>query len=243
MIRVAICNRVREQCQVVEKEVQSYFKGNGEDVSCTIYTNTFQLLGDMEKEISIDIILLDIGVDGVSGLDAVREMRNHKWKSEIIFLADTPKLAVEAFALKAAYYLTKPFTQKNLKKALDAAMARIKQYHSRKMIFHLVGNAIQVEEVHHIVCLESNGHIQTVYLADGSSLQVRQSLANLQYELEKMAPGQFVSPSKGYLVNQNAIHVIKSDYIELKGKTIPLVKRKYRLFLQNYLQFIFEGNN
>ena len=44
--------------------------------------------------------------------------------------------------------------------------------------------------------------------------------------LESMAPGQFVSPGKGYIVNQSAIRVIKSDYIEIQEHKIPLAKRK-----------------
>lgn len=57
--------------------------------------------------------------------------------------------------------------------------------------------------------------------------------------LESMAPGQFVSSGKGYIVNQSAIRVIKSDYIEIQGHKIPLAKRKYRQFQENYLKFIF----
>lgn len=56
--------------------------------------------------------------------------------------------------------------------------------------------------------------------------------------LESMAPGQFVSPGKGYIVNQSAIRVIKSDYM-IQGHKIPLAKRKYRQFQENYLKFIF----
>ena len=44
---------------------------------------------------------------------------------------------------------------------------------------------------------------------------------------------------RAYIVNQSAIRVIKSDYIEIQGYKIPLAKRKYRQFQENYLKFIF----
>lgn len=239
MICAAICDKEKEQCQAIEKRVQAYFFQNSEDVKCSVYTNTFKLLGDMEKGRNFDVILINTSMDRVSGIEAMKEMRRRKWDVEFIFLTGSPRFAVEAFALKAAYYLVKPFTKQAFDKAMDAVMIRIQQYHSRKVVFHLPGNGIQVEEIHHISYLESNGHVQVVHLADGSLIKVRQSLASLQRMLDRVAAGQFVSPSKGYIVNQAAIHVIKSDYIEIRGERIPLVKRRYRIFLQDYLNFIF----
>ena len=57
--------------------------------------------------------------------------------------------------------------------------------------------------------------------------------------LDKVAPGQFASPNKGYLVNLGAIHLIKAEYVELAGHQIPLGKRKYRDFQELYFQFMF----
>ena len=102
----------------------------------------------------------------------------------------------------------------------------------KKVIFRLVGGGIQVEEINHILFVESNGHVQQVHTVDGSMLAMLQTF-------ETLAPGQFVSPGKGYIVNQSAIHIIKSEYIEVKGHKIPLAKRKYRQFQEDYFKFIF----
>lgn len=91
----------------------------------------------------------------------------------------------------------------------------------RKVIFRLVGGGIQVEEINHILFVESDGHVQQVHTIDGSILETRQSLSALLQTFESIVPGQFVSPGKGYIVNQSAIHIIKSDYIEIKGYKIP----------------------
>ena len=109
----------------------------------------------------------------------------------------------------------------------------------KKVIFRLVGGGIQVEEINHILFVESNGHVQQVHTADGSMLVTRQSLLAMLQTFETLAPGQFVSPGKGYIVNQSAIHIIKSEYIEVKGHKIPLAKRKYRQFQEDYFKFIF----
>lgn len=109
----------------------------------------------------------------------------------------------------------------------------------KKVIFRLVGGGIQVEEINHILFVESNGHVQQVHAVGGSMLETRQSLLAMLQTFETLAPGQFVSPGKGYIVNQSAIHIIKSKYIEVKGHKIPLPKRKYRQFQEDYFKFIF----
>ena len=185
------------------------------------------------------IALLDICMPGLLGTDIAAEMRKQKSRAEIIFLSTSEEFAVEAFAVRAAHYLVKPFTQKEFDQAMDRVMESIRQRHSGKMIFRLVGGGIQVEEVNAILYVESNGHIQQVHTADHSLLETRQSLASLLDTLDAIAPGQFVSPGKGYIVNQSAIRVIKSDYIEIQGHKIPLAKRKYRQFQESYLKFIF----
>ena len=135
----------------------------------------------------------------------------------------------------------KPFTQAQFNKSLERALGFIRQRNSAKVIFRLVGGGVRVEEIAQILFLESHGHVMEVFLADGSTLETRKSAQDMKADLDKIAPGQFVSPNKGYLVNLAAIHMIKTDYVEIQGHQIPLGKRKYRDFQEQYFQFMFAG--
>lgn len=131
------------------------------------------------------------------------------------------------------------YAYNNAMNFVDAVEER-KDFDSKKIIFRLVGGGIQVEEVNNLLFVESNGHVQQVHTYDGSMLETRQYLSALLQTFESIVPGQFVSPGKGYIVNQSAIHIIKSEYIEVKGHKIPLAKRKYRQFQEDYFKFIFQ---
>lgn len=207
MVRIAICDDLQEQLDIIQKAVQQYFHDKKEPTEVFTYNNAMDFVDAFEKEGNFDIVLL--------GTDIAAEMRKQKSRAEIVFLSTSEEFAVEAFAVRAAHYLVKPFTQKEFDQAMDRVMESIRQRHSGKMIFRLVGGGIQVEEVNAILYVESNGHIQKVYTADHSLLETRQSLASLLDALDAIAPGQFVSPGKSYIVNQSAIRVIKSDYIEI----------------------------
>lgn len=112
------------------------------------------------------------------------------------------------------------YAYNNAMNFVDAVEER-KDFDSKKIIFRLVGGGIQVEEVNHLLFVESNGHVQQVHTYDGSMLETRQSLSALLQTFESIVPGQFVSPGKGYIVNQSAIHIIKSEYIEVKAQNPP----------------------
>lgn len=178
-------------------------------------------------------------VPGILGTEVARELRKYNSVTEIIFLTTSDEFAVDAFAVKATDYLLKPFTQSQFDKAMDRAISFIRQRNSAKIVLRLVGGGICIEEIAQILYFENSGHILRVHLADGTVLETRKSGQEMKDALDKIAPGQFASPNKGYLVNLAAVHMIKSDYVEIAGQEIPLGKRKYRDFQELYFQFMF----
>lgn len=238
MIRIAICDDILEQLQLIQKAAKTYFSDKNGHVTYDLYDNAFDFIDDIEKRKAFDIILLDICMPGILGTDIAAQLRRDKIMSEIIFLTTSDEFAVEAFAVQAAHYLVKPFTQEQFNQAMVRALERIRARDSKRIIFRIPGG-IQVEEMKDILFIESKGHMLSVYLKDGSILQTRQPLGTLLEMLESMSPGQFVSPSKGYIVNQNSIKCIKSSYIEIAGHQIPLPRGKFRQFQETYFDYIF----
>lgn len=239
MLRIAICDDIPEQLDIMEKAVLSYFSSDSQEIRISKYHNAMEFLDDFEAEGDFDIVLLDICMPGMLGTDVAAAMRSQKSQAEIIFLSTSDEFAIEAFSVHAAHYIVKPFTQKQFDQAMDRVMESIRQRHSRKIIFRLVGG-IQVEEINDILFVESNGHNQKIYVNDGSILETRLALAQLASTLESISPGQFISPGKGYIINLSAIHVIKSDYIEIQNHKIPVANRKYRQLQEKYFKFVFK---
>ena len=134
----------------------------------------------------------------------------------------------------------KPFTQAQFDKAMDRAITMIRQRNNAKVLFKLLGGGVRVESIDQILYLESSGHILIVHLADGSAFETRRALQDIRADLDKIAPDQFLSPNKGYLVNLAHVHIIKADHVEVRDARIPLGKRKYRDFQEQYFKFMFK---
>lgn len=241
MLRIAICDDLSDQLAVIETAVTEYFRSYPEvQVETFTYHNPLIFLESLDKTGGYDILLLDICMPGIDGTQVAEEIRKRKDRSEIVFLTSSDEFAVEAFALKAAHYLVKPFHQAQFCEAMDRAMVQFCAGQTKKIALKLTGGGNRVLELNEIIWIESSNHTQRVFLKEGDSEVVRESLSQLFTVLEELSPGQFVSPIKGYLVNQNAIRTVEPKGIIMRsGQTIPLARGTFREFSDRYFSYLF----
>lgn len=139
MLHIAICDDQADQIQKIRTAAETYFLTRNERVEYQTFSNAFAFTDAIDKGSIFDIVLLDVCMPGILGTDVARELRDHHSRAEIIFLTTSDEFAVEAFEVKATDYLLKPFTQAQFSKAMDRAIAYIRQRNSAKVIFRLVG--------------------------------------------------------------------------------------------------------
>ena len=65
------------------------------------------------------IILLDILMPLLNGMDTARELRQYDKTVKIIFLTSSPEFALESYDVKAYSYLLKPVTYEKLEETLN----------------------------------------------------------------------------------------------------------------------------
>lgn len=241
ILNISICDDRPEQRTKIHTAVTEYFKTHLEwKMEVRSFDNSLLFLESLEKTGGCDIALLDICMPGILGTEVAREIRKRRDKTEIIFLTTSDEYAVDAFVLKAAHYLMKPFTQAQFDEAMDRAMLRFADSLVKTIVIKPEGGGAQAVDVNKILYIESQKHLLTVYTQDGSCTEGRRSLARLLEELEKQSPGQFISPYKGFIVNQKAIQTIEKEQILLRsGHRIPIPKRGFRELQNIYFDYMF----
>lgn len=241
MLRIAICDDLQDQLQKIKAAVSQYFDAFPEvQTEIFTYNNPLIFLDSLDKTGGFDILLLDVCMPGIDGTQVAAEIRKRKDKSEIIFVTTSDEFAVDAFALKAAHYLVKPFTQAQFCEALDRAMVQFAAGQAPKLALKLTGGGTRALELNEILWIESRDHVQTVFLKDGNSEEARESLSQLLSVLDEQSQGQFVSPYKGYLVNQKAIRTVAPKEIIMRsGHAIPLARGTFREFSDRYFAYMF----
>ena len=75
----------------------------------------------MAEALSPDLLLLDIAMPGMDGIDVARELGKAASRPAVVFVTAFDQFAVSAFEVEAVDYLVKPVDPKRLERALDRA--------------------------------------------------------------------------------------------------------------------------
>lgn len=242
MINIAICDDQTPQLEIIRKATEQYFSSIGEN-SFTIkeYDNPSVFLDAIAKEGAFDIVLLDICMPGMSGMDVARTIRKRQDNTEIIFLTTSDEFAVDAFTLKATHYIVKPFTQSKFSLAIARALEHFSNRCPKKIIIYSENGAIQVIDIDSIFYIESIQYKRYVHTKDMIYTETRKSLTALQDELDQLSHGQFIMAYRGYIVNMSAIRTILPNEIILQNSTIiPIKNGDFRKIRDLYFAYSFK---
>jgi DNA-binding LytR/AlgR family response regulator len=240
MLHIAICDDQAVEVDKIRSAIEHYTTNRNIKASIYEFDNPLLFLEGLDRIEGVDILLLDICMPGVLGTEVAKEIRKRMDKTEIIFITSSDEFAVVAFALKAAHYLLKPFTQTQFDEAMNRGMAQFENGKEKRMTLKLENGYMQMIRLDEIYYIESAGHTQFVYMEGGICLEARHSLTQLSEETENLSPGQFISPYKGYLVNQKAIRNIEAKQIVLLiGKCIPISRGSFRKLQDVFFEYQF----
>mgnify|MGYP002777062746 CR=1 FL=1 len=79
----------------------------------------------MAEALRPDLLLLDIAMPGMDGIDVARELGRSAGRPAVIFVTAFDQFAVSAFEVEAVDYLVKPVDPKRLERALERARTHL----------------------------------------------------------------------------------------------------------------------
>lgn len=186
-----------------------------------------------------DIIFLDIMLGDGTGFDLLEIYPN--LKAKIIFVTASDEYAIKAFKFAAIDYVLKPYSDEDIKKAVNKAIQQLqpnknqldvlqeafRTRRSPKKISLHTQDKISVVTIENIVRCQSDDNYTKFYLQDGTSILVSKTL---KYFADLLIDSNFIRVHQSHLVNLKYIkEYIKSDggYLLLVNKeTVPVSVRK-----------------
>ena len=121
--------------------------------------NGVEALG-MSQSRDPDIVLMDIRMPGMDGIEAARHIARLDEPPAVIFTTAFSDHALEAFETHAVDYLLKPVKQERLKAAIDAAIRPTRAQAARS------GNALSGLEPRQHICARVRGSLVLVPIDD-----------------------------------------------------------------------------
>lgn len=219
-MKIVICDDNGADAAYVGGLTEAWKRQRGIAAELMTFPSAEALLFAWEENRDLDILLLDIEMGGMSGLELARRLRQDGAAAQIIFLTGYMDYIAEGYDVEALHYLLKPVTGERLGQVLDRAVERIR-VRERMLRLSLPDGAVQLP-LYEIRYLEVMRNYTTVYEKEAYS--VKRSLNDLAGELDE----SFYRIHRSYIVNLRFIRRITRESVTLKdGTVLPLSRKHY----------------
>ncbi len=218
---VKIREEIRKQVkmQLPEAVVEDFSAGNE------------LLLAMKEKE--CDVLLLDIDMPELSGMEVAARLAGLPNKPLLIFVTGHDELVYESFQYHPFGFVRKQFLIEELKKVLKDCETEL-EHISRHFNFHAEGKEVCLM-LSELLYFESEGNYLKVYTG-GEEYRFRSTITAVESALKKDG---FLRLHKGFLVNQATIRLFGTDTVELtNGRTLPVGKTYAEEAKQQFMRYL-----
>ncbi|AFS77144.1 two-component signal transduction response regulator, LytTR family [Gottschalkia acidurici 9a] len=223
MIKIAICEDEEIHRTILKKYLDTIFKYTNKQYEIIEFKSGEELLKSYEKD--IDIILLDILMDKLTGMDVARKIREFDNEVEIIFITSLVDYIQDGYEVRAYRYLLKPINKKELKKHMLSCISEIIKNRENYIFVQEKGemHKILVDDITYIEILRKDMTINTVK----TKYKLKMTLKSMEKNLSKY---NFFRCHKSYLVNMKHIQNLKQDSVIVNNEEVPVSRHRMRDF-------------
>ena len=124
-LNIAICDDEQNQIQYVKGIVSEWAEANGHMPFFAEFPSAEAFLFDYAENQNYDILLLDIEMTNMNGIDLAKKVREENDRVQIVFITGYPDFMSEGFEVAALHYLMKPVKREKLFSVLDRAVENL----------------------------------------------------------------------------------------------------------------------
>ena len=146
-MRIAICDDERTLTETAAALAERWSRDRGVPCAVRTFSSGRQLLFETAGSYPFDLLLLDIdlGEEGLSGLDVARRVRETDRNTAIAFLTSHPEHVFAGYEVSALRYLMKPVAEADLFPLLDL-VRESGERERRFLVLEVDGEQRRVEE-------------------------------------------------------------------------------------------------
>lgn len=230
-IRIAAVDDEPIFTAMVKETIETHMKNARENYEMLTFSGGNGLLSS-DREKPFDLVLLDIDMPGITGIEIARELRTKQKDTAIIFITNKDELVYETIRYTPFRFIRKSRFAEEIGEALENYLR--KRRDQRAVYFFSVDEGKRPVNVVSLIYAEVQSHKLTVHCEEESF----EANGNLS-DVEKAVAGYgFVRIHKSYLVNLRYITLIRKNEIILDdGTSLPLSRRKLESVKMELVRF------
>ena len=185
-----------------------------------------------EKTQRFTAAFLDIYMDGMSGMEAAKELRKTDTSCLLVFTTTSADHALEGFQVRALHYLVKPFSA-----LLDEMLAKLPR--PEPFLTVKVGGSDVRLSYRDMICAEHFAHMINIHTTAGKTLATRQSFKVFTEPLRKDA--RFFVCGRGVIVNlEHAADFQDAAFCMTDGSRVYVSQELRKSARQAFMEFLLQ---
>ena len=219
--KLAIVDDDAKQRDYLAELVHIWAKRNRHLLTVKQYAEANPFLFDYAEEKDFDLLLLDIEMPGISGIELAKAVRRENAAVQIVFITGFYEYFSDGFDVSALHYLIKPVDAPKLFPVLDKAVYNL-EYRQRSVLLSTAEGSVKVP-LADIVYAEAENVYVVVHTVHGN-YRTRLSLGKLCESLDET----FFRVHRSFAVNLKYVKKITRTFLTtLDGAHIPVSRGMY----------------
>lgn len=182
-----------------------------------VFNSSTELLNSiLNQSCKYDMLLLDIIMDGINGIELAKKVRALDQNVSIIFITSSQNYTLQGYDVKALNYLMKPVNSDKLERLIS------EDYKNKFLnTYILLESALgkQRAQINDIIYLETVGRKVEVVLHDGKAYYS----GRLAVLLEELPKDIFIRCHQAFAINiSNTRYITNHDAITINDEKIPI---------------------
>lgn len=237
-LKVALCDDNQIEQDLLRSFLIQYEMEHNMDFQITAFSDGKELLQAYRQPDTFHLLLLDMEMPNMNGLDAAKHIRKNIDKNvNIIFISHYPEYMQQSMHVRPFFYLNKPVTYEMFQ---DIMNEFIQELSEKKTYITLVRTDFN----------ETMLHIKELYYVETQNAKKKQLLFHTEHETvsvngiiseweERLQNYGFMMCNRGLLVNLAQIHYMENKFLYLvNGEKLPISRNKLSALKSQYINRI-----
>lgn len=222
MVKIAICDDSKWALEQIKNITYDIAYKKGISIEITPFTRGEEIVDIIcSNPDEYDVLLLDIDMPNVSGLEVARKIRLVKSDVLLIFISSHPQYVFEAIEYAPFRYIRKEKLEQEFPYALDAAFRVVEANQEIYITIKTENGEVHIKHSS-IIYFECQNHKIYIYIENGKVYATRNSIKNFYAEL---CDEYFIKINSGCVVNAKYIRSFTSMSVTLDNEVQLIVSR------------------
>lgn len=234
MLQIAIVEDEDKWADMISDFLEKYEKEFQEKIQSKRFQDGYELVDGYTGK--FDIILMDIEMGLMNGMEAAEQIRLKDEQVIIIFITNMAQYALQGYKVNATDYILKPVKYIAFSQSLKKAARSLKKSKESYLIISMREETKKIK-VSEIGWIESCGHRLTFHVGQNCYETTVYSMKEME---QRLSTEGFKRCSSGCLVNLNRVQGISSNMIEIDGEHVTVSRGRKNEFMASLASFLTE---